>query len=77
MSADSTDAGYETWRLEASQGRTVVVFLDDVELREVETADEEAGFVIRACTDAEGHLVVKNGEIERETLHGRVRIEVR
>jgi hypothetical protein len=53
------------------------VFLDGVEQRFAFTADEEHGFVIRAKRGDDGQIVINRSdyEVERQTVHGVVRVE--
>lgn len=51
------------------------VFLDDIEVKHVFTADDEKGEVIAAVPDENGYMTTENGEVKRHTLYGSVRIE--
>jgi len=50
------------------------VYLNDVEVKHVFTADDIKGEVIAAMTDINGRMVAENGEVKRQTLRGQVRI---
>lgn len=54
---------------------SVRVFLDDVVLKNVITADEEKRFVVVYKLDSSGRFVVRDGEIATEEFCGDVRIE--
>jgi hypothetical protein len=51
------------------------IFLNDVEIRNVVVADEEAGQVVRVRTDAAWCCIVNGERFALETLTGRVRID--
>jgi len=51
------------------------VFLDDIEVKHVFTADDEKGEVIAAVPDEHGFMTVENGEVKRQVFYGSVRIE--
>ncbi|AUO65419.1 hypothetical protein WM46_11985 [Citrobacter freundii complex sp. CFNIH2] len=51
------------------------VFLDGVEVKHVYTADDEKGEVIAAVHDERGYVVAENGEVNRQTLYGKVLIK--
>lgn len=53
---------------------TAKVYLDGVEIRDVVTADEEEGMLVRYCRKDNGLLIVENGIVLRETLHGVVEL---
>lgn len=55
--------------------RPVRVFLDGVECRRGFMADEEGGVIERAALDEKGRVLVVGGEVVREEVRGRVRIE--
>ena len=73
ISIDPSDPGYKL-----GPQRLVRVFLDDVEMRYVITADDEAGMVVQYQRDGKGSLIVDFGlgECVCETLYGAVRFEV-
>jgi hypothetical protein len=73
LSVDSGDAGYAAYM---HGGRGALVFLDGVKLNYVLTADEEMGLAVVHKTDEAGNIVHCGGVIQRETLHGAVRIEL-
>jgi hypothetical protein len=72
LSMDEGDPGY------SPLARGVRVFLDGIERTMVVTADEEKRALVRYVTNDKGRLRVNatGDDIERETLHGDVRIEV-
>ncbi len=68
VSVDSNDPGYANYR-----GGGYRVTLDGKEISHVVTADEEAGEVIRCCTDDSGNLLPPLGDaLQREKLRGVV-----
>ena len=74
ISCDADDPGYAEWMKLGETRFEVKVFLDDAEVREVITADEEAGMLVRYRKNDEGRLIVENGIFLRETLYGRVEL---
>lgn len=76
FSTDEKDRGYDAWCRALSEGKTVKVYLDDVEQRDCEMADDEAGEVSRAKRNEADELYLVGEEIARETVRGVVRIEV-
>lgn len=80
VSVKTDDPGNTAYADLLCEGRTVHIFLDGVEQRDVITADEEAGTVERFVLDADGHAQLdplKEGEAWIETVTGTVRIEAR
>lgn len=73
VSVDKYDPGY-IGLFPATHYR---VWLDDREVKFVITADDEAGVVICHKVDKNGQVVLGSMPytLERETLHGRVRID--
>ncbi len=54
---------------------TARVFLNDIEQKFCTVADEEAGYVVRCATDANGKFVTDDAEcILSEKVFGKVRI---
>lgn len=53
----------------------ITVYLDGNEVKYVFSAGDDKGEVIAAVLDSRGYPTAENGEIKRETLFGRVRIE--
>ena len=53
----------------------ITVYLDDVEVKHVFSADSDKGEVIAAVLDSRGYPTAENGEVKRQTLFGQVRIE--
>lgn len=53
----------------------ITVYLNDVEVKYVFSADDDKGEVIAAVLDSRGYLTTENGAVKRETLFGHVRIE--
>jgi len=72
ISCDRDDPGY----VEYVKLRPIVprVFLDGVEIKEVITADEEAGMLIRYLRGMDGLIRVEKGIAVREVLYGRVEL---
>lgn len=70
MSIRADDPGYENYQ---RYGRSTV-FLGGKEVRFCITADEEEGMVVRYKTYSDSSLMVANGEIQQETLKGKVKI---
>ena len=76
ISCDQGDAGYLIWR--NMKNRTAVkVFVDEVEQRDVVTADDETGIVVVLVRDGDGKLVLtpELNAVKRLELRGKVRIE--
>lgn len=72
ISSDRTDPGFDEWdKIERLAAR---VYLDGVEIKDVITADEEAGMVIRYKRNAGGGLVLDGHVLVRETLYGVVEL---
>lgn len=53
----------------------ITVYLDDEEVKCCLTADDVKGEVVDVERDGNGHIVVVNGEVQRRTRYGQVRIE--
>lgn len=72
------DPGERLYAEACGDGKSVRVFLDGVEQRHAETADEAEGFVDRCVTTAEGNIAWnrRTGEILKERAHGRVEIVI-
>lgn len=72
------DPGERLYGEACGDGKSVRVFLDGVEQRHAETADEVEGFVDRCVTTAEGNIAWnrRTGEILKERVHGRVEIVI-
>lgn len=80
VSVKADDPGNLTYGLLIGEGKTVHVFLDEVEQRDVITAEEEEGTVERFVLDSDRHAQIdpnKPGEAWVETVTGNVRIEAR
>lgn len=77
LAANKDDPGYAHYS--AISHKKIDVFLDGVEQKHVEMADEEAGEILRCVTDAEGHIQIdpKNPyRVWTETVRGKVEIKV-
>jgi hypothetical protein len=73
ISIDCDDPGYPNF---LRFGRFPTVWLDDVAISFVVTADEERGEIVRLKTDASGASVLMDGEnVQREVLRGVVKFE--
>lgn len=72
VSADKTDRGYGP-----VVNRIKMVWLDGKPVKLPITADEERGFVLAYALDEKNNVLVDfDGELVRELLRGRVRIEL-
>lgn len=77
LSVESSDAGYEEWCRLRDSGKTILVYLDDAEVRDVVTVDDEAGMVkVEQRVGDDFVLDCETESIATDTLHGNVRIEV-
>jgi len=79
LSADKSDPGYVPWRIAVAEGKSIRVLLDGIEQREVVTADDELGVLVRPKLNWEGKLLIDPDNRDRvwlETLQGQVRIEI-
>lgn len=56
-------------------GQHYKIYLDGVEVKLCFTADDEKGEVIAAVLDEHERMIAENGEVKRQTLFGKVRIE--
>lgn len=72
ISCDPNDPGYDEWK--ALSGLATRVYLDGVEMRNVITADEEAGMIVRYKSHMGGGLIMDRGVVLRETLYGLVEL---
>lgn len=73
LSVDPKDPGY----IESGLARYVIVYLDDKEVKYTITADEEQGVVILPRRDVNGNMLYDgNGNVDIETMYGRVRISL-
>lgn len=72
ISCDPNDPGYIEWN---SVGRlNARVFLNGTEIRDVITADEEAGMLVHYVRGESGNLLIRNGVVIRKTLYGKVEL---
>ncbi|HAU8264447.1 TPA: hypothetical protein I8287_002094 [Kluyvera intermedia] len=53
----------------------ITVYLNDEEVKHCQTADDVMGEVVVVEHDDKGRPIVVNGEVQRLTRHGQVRIE--
>ncbi|HHL5069217.1 TPA: hypothetical protein ACQ8EK_003967 [Klebsiella quasipneumoniae] len=53
----------------------ITVYLNNIEVKAVFSADDDKGEVIAAVLDCRGYPTTENGEVKRQTLLGQVRIE--
>lgn len=58
------------------EANRICVFVDGVEIDDVQTADEEAGFVLKEKRDANGELMIIDDEWATEELRGKVEIKI-
>ncbi len=78
ISADERDAGFAYWNMARANGKNARIFLDDEEIGDVVTADEDRGFIKVVLRDASGRLQLDaSGEnILTEIRKGTVRVEM-
>jgi hypothetical protein len=73
--------GYELWEEQQLKfGKVFDVFLDGIEQKAVQEADEEAGYIIRAILDDDGEEQLNPdnpNELWVETVRGRVEVRIR
>jgi hypothetical protein len=74
LSSDESDSGYPLWDQIVNKF-DVRIFLDDVEQKNVVTADTTIGMVNRCKIDASGDIYAIGDEIAMEEVRGVVRIE--
>lgn len=74
ISIDASDRGSDLWSRVRDAG--CHIFLDGKELRDVITADEEDGYILKYKEDDVGNLVSVGNEWQVEELRGDVRIVV-
>lgn len=53
----------------------ITVHLDGEEVKRCQTADDVKGEVVDVMRDDKGRILVVNGEVQRRTRYGQVRIE--
>ena len=53
----------------------ITVYLDGEEVKRCQTADDVKGEVVDVMRDEKGRILVVNGEVQRRTRYGQVRIE--
>lgn len=72
------DPGERLYAEACGDGKTVKVFLDGVEQKWVETADEAEGFVDRVVETPEDNMAINlaAGELLKERVYGDVRIVI-
>lgn len=70
------DPGYRLYCMARGDRQTVKVFLDGVEQKWAETADEVEGFIDRAVATPNGNLAHDGHEILKERVYGDVRIVI-
>jgi hypothetical protein len=78
ISVDERDAGYPEYKNSVHQGKTVRVFLDGLEQKQVITADSCDGFIVAIELDERGNFVWdrKTGVIAEKRLCGQVDIRI-
>lgn len=76
ISRDPADSGYRAYCEAFGDGKKIRVFLNGVEQRYVETADEREGFVLRAVTTDRGNLAHDGHDVLTETVHGDVLVMI-
>lgn len=78
LSVDRDDSGFLEWAKLGTGRFAVKIFLDGVEIRDVITADEEAGMLVRYVRDGNSFAIDRdiNGRqfVRRETLYGVVEL---
>lgn len=52
----------------------ITVYLDGAEVKYCQTADDVKGEVVDTERDDKGRILVVNGEVQRRTRYGKVRI---
>lgn len=75
ISASILDSGYDAYQKLCSEGKRVRVMLDGTEVKNVETADDAEGWVIKAKENELGQVYAVGDEIAKETLRGKVAFE--
>jgi hypothetical protein len=70
VSSQTDDVGYEAYQNVVARGCQIKVTLNDYEVKDCYTADDEAGYVFKAVRP----LSVEGGNIVTETLYGDVKI---
>jgi hypothetical protein len=68
ISVDQKDSGFCALLPVAG----MIISLDGSEIRDVITADEEAGEIVRGARNAAGELYIIGDEVAKETLRGTV-----
>lgn len=53
----------------------ITVYLNGEEVKRCQTVDDVLGEVVYIESDDNGRILVVNGEVQRRTRHGQVRIE--
>jgi len=74
------DAGHHAWQKLRDDGLGPAVFLDGVEVKEVATADDEIGYVLRYVLNSDGLPQIDPSDRSKawtEEVFGRVRFELR
>lgn len=74
LSARPGDPGLPAFELLCAHGLRVMPYLDGVPQPNAETVDLDKGFVIRAQSDEQGNLIVRDDAVALEKLHGRVEL---
>lgn len=76
ISADPLDPGFGRYLNLMDQSTPVTIYLNDVEIEDVITADDEAGKVRAYLRDESGRLMVdpETGHVCAQTFTGEVRI---
>jgi hypothetical protein len=72
------DIGYKQYcQMLTDLGTTIEIYLDGVRQDHVVTADEELGMIIRYVQDSGNFVLLSSGEVDTETLSGKVEIRVK
>lgn len=76
ISSVTGDPGHRLYCMARGDGQTVKVYLDGVEQKWAETADEAEGFVDRVVETPAGNMAHDGRDLLKERVYGDVRIEI-
>ena len=79
LSTHEDDPGFIAWKKLVTDN-DIDIFLDGVEIKSVETADEELGYVLHCVLDADGNVQLhpeRENEVWTTESSGRVEIKLR
>lgn len=76
FSVNKEDAGYQNYQALRSAKVVIDVLVDGEEVKDVRTADDLVGIVVRGVRDDKGNFKTIAGNFVEETIRGKVEIRI-